>query len=59
MEIEIEMAEAGFHRGRSTHDHLFNIRYIIPKYREFYRQLFAYVGSVQQRQLSKVGFGIS
>ena len=35
LEAEINVVQAGFRQGRGTHDHLFNLRMIIQKCREF------------------------
>ena len=40
LEAEINMLQAGFRQGRGTHDHIFNLRMIIQKCREFNQPLF-------------------
>ena len=40
LEAEINVVQAGFRKGRGTRDHMFNLRMIIQKYREFNQPLF-------------------
>ncbi len=40
LEGEINVVQAGFRQGRGTRDHIFNLRMIIQKYREFNQPLF-------------------
>ena len=40
LEAESNVVQAGFRQGRGTRDHIFNLRMIIQKYREFNQPLF-------------------
>ena len=40
LEAEINVVQAGFRQGRDTRDHIFNLRMIIQKCREFNQPLF-------------------
>ena len=40
LEAEINVVQAGFRQGRGTRDHIFNLRMIIQKCREFNQPLF-------------------
>ena len=40
LEAEINVVQAGFRQGRDTRDHIFNLRMIIHKCREFNQPLF-------------------
>ena len=40
LEAEINVVQAGFRQGRGTRDHIFNLRMIIQKCREFSQPLF-------------------
>ena len=40
LEAEISVVQVGFRQGRGTRDHIFNLRMIIQKCREFNQPLF-------------------
>ena len=40
LEAEVTIAQAGFHRRRSTPDHIFNVHSFVQKCLEFYQSFF-------------------